>query len=85
MLEVIDHFRDKGTLDELGFGTIRDSFSDHFVPGISTLQTRARYLLFVPWLYQRIERENVPWPQVDGRGTPLPGPHRTSAPGGPRG
>lgn len=67
MLEVIDLFREKGTLDELGFGTIRDSFSDHFFPGISTLQTRARYLLFVPWVYQRIEREKVPWPQVDGR------------------
>lgn len=67
MLEVIDLFREKGTVDELGFGTIRDSFSDHFFPGISTLQTRARYLLFVPWVYQRIEREKVPWPQVDER------------------
>lgn len=67
MLEVIDLFREKGTLDELGFGTIRDAFSDHFFPGTSTLHTRARYLLFVPWVYRRIEREKVPWPQVDGR------------------
>ena len=67
MLEVIDLFREKGTLDELGFGTIRDSFSDHFFPGLSTLHTRARYLLFVPWVYGRLEREKVPWAQVDAR------------------
>lgn len=67
MLEVIDLFRDKGTLDELGFGSIRDAFSDHFFPGLSTLHTRARYLLFVPWVYRRIERDGVPFAQVDAR------------------
>lgn len=30
-------------LDELGIGTVRDAFSDMFFPGISTLQTRAKY------------------------------------------
>jgi hypothetical protein len=67
MLEIVDFFRDKGTLDELGFGSIRDAFSDHFFPGTSTLQTRARYLLFVPWIYLRIERDRVPYTQVDRR------------------
>jgi hypothetical protein len=67
MLEIVDLFRDKGTLDELGFGSIRDAFSDHFFPGISTIQTRARYLLFVPWIYLRIERERIPYSQVDRR------------------
>ena len=67
MLEIIDLFRDKGMLDELGFGSIRDAFSDHFFPGISTIQTRARYLLFVPWIYQRIEQERIPHSQVDRR------------------
>jgi len=67
MLEVVDLFRDKGTLDELGFGSIRDAFSDHLFPGTSTIQTRARYLLFVPWLSLRIERDRVPDARVDRR------------------
>ena len=67
MLEIVDQFRDKGVLDELGFGVIRDAFSDRFFPGISTIQTRARYLLFVPWVYRRIEREEVAVAQIDAR------------------
>ncbi len=35
--------------DELGIGTIRDSFADLFFPGISTIQERVRYFLFVQW------------------------------------
>lgn len=35
--------------DELGLGTIRDSFADLFFPGISTIQQRVRYFLFVQW------------------------------------
>lgn len=49
MDRLLDAFRDKGTVDELGIGTIRDTFSDLLFPGTSTLHTRARYLLFVPW------------------------------------
>lgn len=49
MDRLLDAFRDKGTVDELGIGTIRDTFSDALFPGTSTLHTRARYLLFVPW------------------------------------
>jgi hypothetical protein len=60
MMELIDVFREKGTVDELGLGGIRDTFSDHFFPGTSTIQTRARYFLFVPWLYRQIEEERVP-------------------------
>ncbi len=33
----------EGTLDELGFGVIRDSFADLFFPATSTIMTRARY------------------------------------------
>ena len=43
-LEIVDLFREKGTLDELGIGAIRDAFADRFFPGTSTLHTRARYL-----------------------------------------
>jgi hypothetical protein len=54
-LEVIDRFAEKGTVDELGLGTARDSLSDLLFPGLSVLHTRARYFLFIPWLYQDLE------------------------------
>ena len=38
---------EKGTLDELGVGQIRDAFSDLLFPGISTIQTRAKYFITV--------------------------------------
>lgn len=50
MNEVVKLFQDKSTVDELGIGTIRDAFSNAFFPGTSSLHTRARYLLFIPWL-----------------------------------
>lgn len=65
MLEVVNLFREKGTLDELGFGTIRDTFADHFFPGTSTIQTRVRYFLFIPWVYLKLEQERVTSAQVD--------------------
>jgi hypothetical protein len=65
MLEVVNLFREKGTLDELGFGTIRDTFADYFFPGTSTIQTRVRYFLFIPWIYGKLERDRVSSAQVD--------------------
>ena len=59
MLDFIDQFRDQGTLDEIGIGTIRDAFADYFFPGTTTVQTRARYFLFVPWIYRRLESKNT--------------------------
>src|SRR4051794_9011363 len=56
-LDVIDLFREKDTRDELGIGTVRDALADVLFPGTSTIQTRARYFLFVPWLYKRLERQ----------------------------
>lgn len=60
MLDFIDQFRDQGTLDEIGIGTIRDAFADYFFPGTTTVQTRARYFLFVPWMYRRLEIKVTP-------------------------
>ena len=60
MLNVIQLFREQETRDELGVGTIRDAFADHFLPGTSTIQTRARYMLFVPWIYMELEQRRVP-------------------------
>ncbi len=59
-LDVIDLFRETGTLDELGMGAIRDSFSDLLFPGTSTIQTRACYFLLLPWTFLRLERLRVP-------------------------
>ena len=67
MLEVVDLFREKGTVDELGLGVIRDAFAELFFPGTSTLQSRARYWLFVPWLYLRLEAERTPPAKADER------------------
>ena len=67
MLGVVDLFRDKGTVDELGLGVIRDAFADRLFPGTSTLQSRTRYWLFVPWLYLQLESERTPSSRADER------------------
>ena len=48
-------FQERETRDELGLGSIRDSISDHLFPRTSTIQTRLRYMLFIPWLFQMLE------------------------------
>ncbi len=52
MREIIRLFTERDSRDELGIGQVRDAISDGLFPGTSTLLTRARYLLFVPWCYQ---------------------------------
>ena len=59
MLEAVELFRDRDTVDELGLGSVRDAFSDLLFPGTSVLHTRARYLLFIPWIYRDLERRKV--------------------------
>lgn len=58
-LDVIDLFRERDTRDELGIGTVRDAISDTLFPGTSTLQTRARYFLFIPWIYRKLEARKL--------------------------
>lgn len=53
--ELLNLFTDSESRDELGIGTIRDGFSEALFPGTSTLHTRARYLLLVPWCFQEAE------------------------------
>jgi hypothetical protein len=64
MHRVLALFEERDTMDELGLGAIRDSFSDLLFPGTSTIQTRLRYFLIVPWLYRHLEDEGVPSSQV---------------------
>src|ERR1019366_7049037 len=51
MREIVNLFTQSESRDELGIGQVRDAFSDCLFPGTSTLHTRARYLLFVPWCF----------------------------------
>jgi Family of unknown function (DUF6361) len=67
MQEVIELFREHDTVDELGVGSIRDAFSNLLFPGTSVLHSRARYLLFVPWIYLGLERQRVPSAQIATR------------------
>ena len=58
-MEIIDLFGEDETRDELGLGTIRDAFADLLFPGTSTIQTRARYFLFVPWVFLELEQKKI--------------------------
>lgn len=60
MRDVLDLFRAQDTRDELGIGVIRDAFADLLFPGTTTIQTRARYFLFVPWIYLNLEQKRAP-------------------------
>ncbi len=59
MLEIIDRFREKGSRDELGFNAISSTFSEMFFPGTGGSQTRARYFIFIPWMYRMLEEDRV--------------------------
>jgi hypothetical protein len=56
--EMLQLFSDKDTVDDLGFGTVRDAISNALFPGTSVIQTRARYFLFIPWIFRRAERRH---------------------------
>ncbi len=43
-------------VDELGFGILRDGFSDEFFPGTNTVMTETRYLIFVAAICRSMER-----------------------------
>lgn len=42
--------QETGAIDELGVGIVRDAFADRFFPCISTLMTRAKYFVIVPYI-----------------------------------
>lgn len=65
MREIVGLFSTTDSRDELGIGQIRDTLSDTLFPGTSVLITRARYLLFVPWCFQKAAEASRPG--ADGR------------------
>lgn len=67
MKRILAQFSERETRDELGLGAVRDSIADHLFPGTSTIQTRLRYMLFVPWIYRRLEQAEVPSSEIVGR------------------
>ncbi len=58
-LAIVDALRQEDTRDELGLGVIRDALSDRLFPGTSTIQTRVRYFLFLPWIFRELERKDL--------------------------
>ena len=56
MRQALAMFKESDTRDELGLGSIRDALADLMFPGTSTIQTRLRYFLFIPWIYRDAER-----------------------------
>lgn len=67
MHRAIALFGEHEARDELGIGTIRDAFSEALFPGTSTIQTRLRYFLFIPWIYQNLEAQRLIPPKLNKR------------------
>jgi len=71
MNKILALFREKETRDEMGIGGIRDSIADQLFPGTSTIQSHLRYMLFVPWIYDRIEKRKTPSREISARARAL--------------
>jgi len=63
---VIDLLNKGGVVDELGIGIIRDSYANTMFPGISTIQTRAKYFTLTAHLLKnyvekyKTDRKKIP-------------------------
>jgi len=67
MVQIIRQLRQQDTIDELGIGSIRDSIANILFPGTTTIQTRAKYMLFVPWILKKMEKNRVPSENIPQR------------------
>ncbi len=56
VLSVIHLADEKGAVDELGIGVIRDAFAERFFPGTTTIQTKLKYFFLVPHILQDVVR-----------------------------
>lgn len=57
--KVMKLLQGQGAIDELGLGRIRDAFSNTMFPGMSVLQTHAKYFLLMPALYAYLEKTRI--------------------------
>lgn len=55
VVSVLDLLSEQGVLDELGIAQIRDGFANLFFPGTTTIQTRAKYFLIIPYIFKSLE------------------------------
>jgi len=67
MVQIIRQLRQPDTIDELGIGSVRDSMANILFPGTTTIQTRAKYMLFVPWILKKMEKNKVPSENISQR------------------
>lgn len=67
-LRLLALFKEKESRDELGIGAIRDAIADRLFPGTSTIQTRLRYMCFIPWIYAGLEERRVLANEMLGKG-----------------
>ncbi len=58
-MRMLSFFKEREARDELGIGGVRDAIADQLFPGTSTIQTRLRYVFFIPWLYAQLEQKNT--------------------------
>jgi hypothetical protein len=65
--DLISQFSERDTRDELGIGRIRDAFADLLFPGTTTIQTRAKYFLFIPWMYLDLEDSRISSTDIESR------------------
>lgn len=77
-MDVVDLFREEETRDELGIGVIRDAFADRLFPGTSTIQTRVRYFLFLPWVFMKFRPKDTTDDRFSARSRRLQDSLRTS-------
>lgn len=64
--ELVRALAETETLDSLGIGAVRDGIAGVLFPGTSTIQTRVRYFLLVPWALQQVAgRKPRDKPQYD--------------------
>ncbi|RFZ77822.1 hypothetical protein DS742_16350 [Lacrimispora amygdalina] len=68
IIQTLKMLEESTALDELGIGVVRDGYADILFPGISTLQTRAKYFVLLPYLFAMAERQSfkrsseiLPW------------------------
>lgn len=57
VLSTLNLLGEQTALDELGIGVLRDFYADQLFPGISTIQTRAKYLVLIPYLFRQLEEQ----------------------------
>lgn len=54
--ELVRALSEPTTIDSIGIGSIRDGIAGVLFPGTSTIQTRIRYFLMVPWAMKAVTR-----------------------------